>query len=35
VTVKGGYRRKIIPYMEICRMKIGGRAKKIFTLTSM
>jgi hypothetical protein len=31
VTVKGWYRRRIIPYMEIYRMDIEGKTKKIFT----
>jgi len=31
VEVWGWYRRKIIPYVEIYKMKIGGRWKKIYT----
>jgi Zn-dependent protease with chaperone function len=31
VTAKGWYRRRIIPYMEIYRMDIEGKTKKIFT----
>jgi hypothetical protein len=31
VEVVGWYRRSIIPYVEIYRMKIGGKWKQLYT----